>query len=71
MTPQRVTVTVIGPSARRVVLACACVTVGRIASMWESDAEVIDRLRLDHRERAPLCRHPEPVARPWSVWEAD
>jgi hypothetical protein len=61
MTPVTVHVHAQGHGARRVILSCPCVKVGRIVSTWEPIAEVIEQLREDHaRQAGPACRHPWP-----------
>jgi hypothetical protein len=61
MTPQRLRIADMGHGARRIVLACSCVKVGRVITSWEPMPEVVARLLIDHRRQAPLCRHPQPV----------
>lgn len=56
--PQRVHVSGMGHGARRVVLSCTCVKVGRVISSWEPLDETIEQLRADHLRQAPACRHP-------------
>jgi hypothetical protein len=59
LAPIHVVVTDMGSGARRVVLACSCVKVGRVISAWESLPEVIEQLKADHQRQSPACRHPE------------
>lgn len=58
MTPIKVHVSDMGSGARRVVLSCSCVKVGRVISSWESLDETIEQLRADHLRQAPSCHHP-------------
>jgi hypothetical protein len=51
MTPVTVHVHAQGHGARRVILSCPCVKVGRIVSTWEPIGEVIEQLREDHADR--------------------
>jgi hypothetical protein len=61
MTPIRVHVADTGSGARRVVISCACVKVGRVITRWEPMPEVVEQLLVDHRRQAPACHHPQPV----------
>jgi hypothetical protein len=56
--PIRIVTTPMQDGARQVVLACSCVSVGRLFQAWESEDDAIAQLRRDHEQRAPACRHP-------------
>ena len=73
MTPQRVTVTDMGQGARKVILACTCVKVGRVITAWEPLEETVAQLAIDHHRpgaslQAPRSGRPPAVATaPWSA----
>ncbi|MEX1343976.1 MAG: hypothetical protein AB1Z63_04820 [Candidatus Limnocylindrales bacterium] len=58
MTPIRVITTRDADGSRRVELRCSCVRVGRVTTIWEPLDETVNDLRIEHRMKAPLCRHP-------------
>lgn len=59
-TPVKLTIEPLPDGQRRISLRCPCVRVGRLAQLYEPDADVVADLLARHRQQAPRCPHPSP-----------
>jgi len=57
----KVVVSPLSHGMRRIELRCSCVRVSKVAAADESVRDVVDELKVDHVQVAPLCQHLSPV----------